>query len=1115
MEVCLVDGHVAARQLQSYRSDSEVSNMQPTARPGWNDPYSFMLFGRTGADQSVTLIVTDAVVRAYALLNDFQSRDPEVTLTELRRQLPSNHQIATRVLERKCAFGFQGTVEGTALRWFIEFTFASPGALRQTSSVLYNAGWTLCAWHTFKAQDKRPGAEQPTLCQQILQQLPGAPENHESATWFSWVTVGAGAEIRGPGAFKTTHSHFEVRARLADLHVLPETGRLPCMVRTVSFDIECANLLNNDFPVASLNPVVCVGNSVCDQDPKGGCVYGQQIVFAYTVRPGAPPVEVRLGCPMPESEKTFELRIFSSEVASLEAWRDWLIESDLDIMLGYNTFLFDNPYLVQRMRLLAPGSRFFRMGRMRAGFVRGDKADLSSNAMGNNDVTTFDVPGWTEIDGYLVAKKLFTRYSSYKLGDIAAHDLKGLTKLDLPAAQINVAFRAGDDERIAAYCVRDTELPLLLLEKWGSIPQFMAVSRLTFCTMRVLAVTGQKTQVDAMTRNGYHTLGYINNPLKIPTTDYTGATVVKPVPGFHTRPIVTVDYMSLYPTMIVHHNLCMSTLVHDPKVLAQLPPSAYHTIETSPTTRWHFVKEATSHGILPYVMRETLAARGRVKKMMGDAIRAKQPGYIVKALDWRQLALKIVANSLYGVLSMVCFPVADATTACGRMALQAARSIAEAPPFYCNVIYGDTDSIMVDFCPPGRVEPLTLAEARTEGDQLADAITAHFVAENPASPVVMENEKTYCPYLLAKKKRYCGMKYEGSKPPVMDVKGFDLVRRSTLPYLKKLFQRIFDLLMECSLPRDVPAHYQRTLAIIRDVFEMLAAQKVPLADLVSSASLMRNYANPEAIIQWKVNQTIARVRPGTEFAPGNRVPFLILHAVAHFAQTAQGLEVSLRGASTTKVAERAVFSEYCTEWPVLGAAVDWTYYLERSRAPILQVLRLIAPESASEDFDQLYQPIAECIRSNTPSYATFAHKDIRLFFQDRGVETPLRIGVHETGEKRPLVLPKLPEVTLKKPRVGTLTEFFGRRSDPLASLLPEGPVPLMSPPRPAVPMEIVPAASTAPRPAPAAPAKAKAHAAPRPASAKAKVSAAPAKAKVSAAPPPRQEGSMLAFFRKK
>jgi DNA polymerase delta subunit 1 len=84
-----------------------------------------------------------------------------------------------------------------------------------------------------------------------------------------------------------------------------------------------------------------------------------------------------------------------------------------------------------------------------------------------------------------------------------------------------------------------------------------------------------------------------------------------------------------------------------------------------------------------------------------------------------------------------------------------------------DVIYGDTDSVMVKFGTEDRSEAMRL------GEEAAALVSKKFV-----SPIKLEFEKIYHPYLLMNKKRYAGMYWTNpEKPDKMDAKGIETVRR--------------------------------------------------------------------------------------------------------------------------------------------------------------------------------------------------------------------------------------------------------------------------------------------------------------------------------------------------
>ena len=104
----------------------------------------------------------------------------------------------------------------------------------------------------------------------------------------------------------------------------------------------------------------------------------------------------------------------------------------------------------------------------------------------------------------------------------------------------------------------------------------------------------------------------LNTPVRgLSTGDegYVGAVVNEPVCGFHKFPVVTLDWMSLYPSLMQAHNLCPSTLVRDPKLFA-MDGVVAHPVRQGHTT--HF---ATQHkGILPRILESLLSERKLAKK---------------------------------------------------------------------------------------------------------------------------------------------------------------------------------------------------------------------------------------------------------------------------------------------------------------------------------------------------------------------------------------------------------------------------------------------------------------------------------------------------------------------
>ncbi len=115
-----------------------------------------------------------------------------------------------------------------------------------------------------------------------------------------------------------------------------------------------------------------------------------------------------------------------------------------------------------------------------------------------------------------------------------------------------------------------------------------------------------------------------------------------------------------------------------------------------------------------------------------------------------QYEYKLKLNLSYLSGQLPCVPIAASTTSYGRnLLLETAKFVEKtytiANGFSANaeVVYGDTDSVMINFGVP------TVGEAMPIAMRAAKEVSAIF-----PNPIKLEFEKVYFPYLLMNKKRY-------------------------------------------------------------------------------------------------------------------------------------------------------------------------------------------------------------------------------------------------------------------------------------------------------------------------------------------------------------------------
>jgi len=122
---------------------------------------------------------------------------------------------------------------------------------------------------------------------------------------------------------------------------------------------------------------------------------------------------------------------------------------------------------------------------------------------------------------------------------------------------------------------------------------------------------------------------------------FEGATVIEPKRGYYNDPIATLDFSSLYPSIIMAHNLCYTTLL---TIAKKKELNIQEDQITTTPSNSSFIKSSVRKGILPEILEHLLAARKKAKtELKQETDPLKQ-----KVLDGRQYALKVSANSVYG-----------------------------------------------------------------------------------------------------------------------------------------------------------------------------------------------------------------------------------------------------------------------------------------------------------------------------------------------------------------------------------------------------------------------------------------------------------------------------------
>ncbi|RHY36464.1 hypothetical protein DYB30_002170 [Aphanomyces astaci] len=622
-------------------------------------------------------------------------------------------------------------------------------------------------------------------------------------------------------------------------------------LRILSFDIECMGR-TGQFPDADKDPVIQIANVVWEQGAEHPVA--RNVFVLGTCKPivGAHVME------------------FESEGDMLEAWAAFVRQVDPDILTGYNIDNFDVPYLINRGKALKLAPHYNCWGRLKNTPNHMEKKAFQSAQYGKSDNMRTTMHGRTSFDMLPIIRRN-QQLSSYSLNSVCATFL-GQQKEDVPHGIISDLQRgtADDRHRLAVYCLKDAVLPLTLLQKLSYLVNYIEMARVTGVPLDFLIDRGQQIKVYSMLLRKCRGAGLVvpNLPRAGGGGDdmgYEGATVIEPVKAYYTVPIATLDFASLYPSIMQGYNLCYSTLVA-PSDIGKLPEDAYQTSPSGDV----FVRDTTKKGILPLILEELLSARKQAKRDMATA-----PDAMSKAVqNGRQLALKISANSVYGftganVGQLPCIPIASSVTAYGRDLLLRTReevekvfTVANGYKHNAEVIYGDTDSVMVKFGVDSVADAMPLA---VEAAKLVSDIFPH--------PIKLEFEKVYFPYLLMNKKRYAGLLWtKPEKYDKLDTKGLETVRRDNCLLVRRMVE---SCLKKILIERNVDA----AIAYTKHIISELLQNKIDISLLVITKGLSKSTESDDYKVKQAHTELAARMKkrdPGSAPVLGERIAYVII-----------------------------------------------------------------------------------------------------------------------------------------------------------------------------------------------------------------------------------------------
>jgi DNA polymerase I len=539
----------------------------------------------------------------------------------------------------------------------------------------------------------------------------------------------------------------------------------------------------------------------------------------------------------------------------IEGFSEKIATSDPDIITGYNIDGYDIPKILERAKAL-------RMPEVNWGRAK------SQATMRQFNNRFWSVEGRIVLDAWWQVKKAI-RPKQETLNAVSLQ-LLGEEKLDVDPTKIDQEW-AQDPDKVIRYCKKDAELALRVLEKIKVLKRGLDLATVSKLPLNDAISGTTSTLIDSILIRSADraSVGVPMTSRQEYDEQIEGGYVHAIEPGLY-RMVIVEDFKSMYPSLIIAHNICFTTLDESGKIGGAVSPIGIH-----------FLSKEQRPGLLPKILTELMAERDKLKRMMKEAKSEEDRDYY-RGL---QEAVKILMNAFYGVFASSFYRFTDqrisgSITAFARQEIQ--KVIRQLEEDHHKVIYSDTDSVFIK-------SPFETVDQTVEfGKEVAKRFT-----QGGAS---LEFEKVMDPFFShGKKKRYIGRSVWPEKS--MIIRGYETRRTDSFDLQSETLTTMFEKILD--------GDTESAVQFARDSIQKVLRGEVAPEKLVisRSAKAFDTYKDPDRM----ANVTIAKklLEMGYEFQPGMKVSWIVTNS----RKTPQEVEPYLAGREFDKKPDHKYYAE--------------------------------------------------------------------------------------------------------------------------------------------------------------------------------------------------------------
>ncbi|WP_123537416.1 DNA-directed DNA polymerase [Halosimplex salinum] len=676
------------------------------------------------------------------------------------------------------------------------------------------------------------------------------------------------------------------------------------------FDIEVDD--RNGFPEDGEETIVCLTSHDSYRD--------EYINWLYQSPAGVDgPAALEAYEPI-EDDIDADVRVFEEEEAMLEAFVDYVEETDPDVFSGWNFDDFDAPYFLDRMEELQSSSHDY---------------DLDIDRLSRVDEVWRSDWNGPDIKGRVVFD-LLRAYKSTQRTELESYRLDAVGEVELGIGKERYSGDIGDlweqnPERLLEYNLRDVELCVELDRKQDIVAFFEEVASFVGCKLEDAPTAGDAVDMYVL-HKAYGDFALPSKGTVESGEEFEGGAVFEPITGVREN-VSVLDLKSLYPMCMWTTNASPETKVDDPE--------AYDGETYSTPTGQHFRKEPA--GMMREMIDELLTEREE-KKELRDSHEPGSEAY--ERFDNQQASVKVVMNSLYGVSGWDRFRLYDkdsaaAVTATGREVINYTEESVN--DFGYEVIYGDTDSVMLEIGQDAEKDEAIENSFELE-EQINDSYDS-YARENLNADehrFQIEFEKLYRRFFQAgKKKRYAGhiVWKEGKDVDDIDITGFEYQRSDIAPITKEVQLKVIEMIVHGEDLEDVKDYVHDVIADYQD-------GNVSLDDVGIPGGIGKKLDNYDTDTAQVRGAKYANLLLGTNFASGSKPKRLYLKKVhPEFFREIEA-EKGLDPAEDVLYGEfkrdpDVICFEYSDQVPD-AFEVDWDKMLDKTlKGPIARILEAL------------------------------------------------------------------------------------------------------------------------------------------------------------------------------